>query len=490
VDLPRMYLYRKPIKHYGILFKLLAVYIGITVVAYFTTSTLLIYIKDSVNVSRDIVKVRFEVLSLSQRLVDSLLAMEENQKKYEILHSDEYKKNFLAALAEYKNAIWSILWFRYEEGFSAWEKLHAEFRQAFPDLAQGRELSREPWIEQDKLNEWMRLVVGARQDNERVIESGMRELYRISEEAVNRGVTGLTVSIGVGLLGIAYLTYSLRRPLRELRRGIRAYTRDGRLEPIRVLSKDELGELGAAFNDMTVRLRDEERMRTDFIDMVSHEIRTPLTSIRESVNLMRERVLGEVNERQKRFLDIASNELQRISVLLTSLLRVSSMVSQIVDLVLAPVSPEDLVRETLEKATPAAEAKGIRLIPRLARDMVAVMADKDMLGQALYNLVGNAVKFSPPERSVTVGLEMADGGRKILVSIVDEGPGIPEEEQPHVFSKYYRGTRTKRTTDGIGLGLSIAKTIVEAHGGNIWLSSLPGKGCTFYFTIPVDGARD
>jgi len=111
-------------------------------------------------------------------------------------------------------------------------------------------------------------------------------------------------------------------------------------------------------------------------------------------------------------------------------------------------------------------------------------------GGALYNLVGNAVKFSPAERSVTVGLELADGGRKLLFSIADEGPGIPEEEQRHVFSKYYRGSRTKRTTDGIGLGLSIAKSIVEAHGGNIWLSSLPGKGCTFYFTIPVDGARD
>ncbi len=481
-----MYLYRKPIKQYGLLFKMLAVYIGITVVAYFTTSTLLIYIKESVNISRDIVKVRFEVLTISQRLVDSLLAMEENQKKYEILHSEEYKKNFLAALNEYKNAIWSILWFRYES-FSVWEELHAEFRAAFPDLAQGRELSGEPWIPQETLNKWMRIVVTARQDNERVLESGMRELFRISEVAVSRGVTGLAVSIGLGLLGILYLTYSLRRPLRELRRGIRGYTRDGRLDPIRVLSNDELGELAGAFNDMTARLKEEERMRADFIDMVSHEIRTPLTSIRESVNLMRERVLGEVNERQKRFLDIASDELQRISTMLTSLLKVSSMSSQIVDLNPATFNPEQLVRETLEKATPAAEAKEIRLTPRVGRDIVSVVGDRELLGQALYNLVGNAVKFSPVGRTVLVALEMADGGRKLLVSITDEGPGIPVEEQPHVFNKYYRGARTKRTTDGIGLGLSIARTIVEAHGGNIWLSSLPGKGCTFYFTIPVDG---
>jgi signal transduction histidine kinase len=84
---------------------------------------------------------------------------------------------------------------------------------------------------------------------------------------------------------------------------------------------------------------------------------------------------------------------------------------------------------------------------------------------------------------------MADGGHKVLVSVADQGPGIPEEEQQYVFNKYYRGARTKKTTDGIGLGLNIAKTIVEAHGGDIWVTSLPGSGCTFFFTIPVGGER-
>jgi signal transduction histidine kinase len=106
-----------------------------------------------------------------------------------------------------------------------------------------------------------------------------------------------------------------------------------------VFSKDEFGELASAFNEMTMRLKEEEKMRTDFIDMLSHEIRTPLTSIRESVNLIKENVFGEVNERQKRFLDIAGDELERISNLLTRLMRVSSMASQIVDITLAPPRP-------------------------------------------------------------------------------------------------------------------------------------------------------
>lgn len=479
---------RRQIGRLGILFKLFFVFSVILAISYFTTSTLFISIRDTVDITRDIVKVRFEVLSISQRMIDSLLSMEENQKKYILLREDEYKKYFLAALQEYRNAIWSILWFRYE-GFGVWEDLHEEFKAEFPDLAVGGDLPGDMWVPQEKLNRWMEIILAARRENERVIETGMRDLYALSEESVNRGVTGLVVSVAFGLLGIVYLAFSVSRPLRELRRGIRAFTVSGKLEPVRVFSKDELGELAAAFNEMTLRLRDEEKMRTDFIDMLSHEIRTPLTSIRESVSLIKENVFGEVNERQKRFLDIADDELERITSLLTRLMRVSSMASQIVDITPAPLSPTEMLDEVLLKASPSAEAKNIRLSARVGGHIPLILGDPELLQQALLNLVGNAVKYSPKESTVTVGLEMADGGRKVLVSVADQGPGIPEEEQQNVFNKYYRGTRTKKTTEGIGLGLNIAKTIVEAHGGEIWVTSLPGSGCTFFFTIPVGGER-
>ena len=101
------------------------------------------------------------------------------------------------------------------------------------------------------------------------------------------------------------------------------------------------------------------------------------------------------------------------------------------------------------------------------------------------NLIGNAVKFSPAGSTVEASLQLADGGNQLLFSVVDSGPGIPEAEQPLVFNKYYRGEQLKKSADGIGLGLSIAKNIVEAHGGKIWLSSRPGRGSTFFFTIPI-----
>ena len=115
------------------------------------------------------------------------------------------------------------------------------------------------------------------------------------------------------------------RPLRELRRGIKSMSRSGLNDPIRIYSNDEFGELAGAFNDMAARLTEEERMRSDFISMLSHEIRTPLTSIRESVNLIAEEVMGDINEKQRRFLLIASHELERITTLLNHLMQISRL---------------------------------------------------------------------------------------------------------------------------------------------------------------------
>ncbi|KAF0233948.1 MAG: sensor histidine [Desulfovibrionaceae bacterium] len=477
---------RPRILRIGILFKLILVFVSILVIIYFTTSNIFDYQQGIVNISREVVKVRFEVLSISQGMVDSLLSMEENQKKYDVLRQDNYKEYFVSALKEYRRNLGSIQWFSYP-GSEVWGKLQEEFQNEFPGLNDATDLTRQPlpWVPQEKLNAWLGAILKAKQDNERFIESSMRELYVWSERSVRAGMIGLGISMAVALLGSAYLTYSLFRPLRELRRGIRAFTLDGKLESVRVISRDELGELAQAFNEMTARLKEEEMMRTDFIDMLSHEIRTPLTSIRESVNLMREQVLGEVSDRQKRFLDIASSELERISKLLSRLMQVSSMSSRFITLSFKPVDPVHLLYETVDKATPAAEAKKISINAHALPDVPSVMADTEHLRQALLNLIGNAVKFSPPGTSVEASLQMADGGNQLLFSVVDSGPGIPEGEQALVFNKYYRGEQLKKSADGIGLGLSIAKNIVEAHGGKIWLSSRAGRGSTFFFTIPI-----
>jgi signal transduction histidine kinase len=294
-------------------------------------------------------------------------------------------------------------------------------------------------------------------------------------------------SIAVGLLGSIFLTHSMNRPLRELRRGIRAISHEGLSEPIRILTRDEFGELAAAFNEMAALLKEEERMRSDFISMLSHEIRTPLTSIRESVNMIAEELMGPINHRQRRFLEIAGSEIERISDLLSHLMQVSRMEAGILKIDPRPLDPFGLMSTCIYRIAPAAEAKDITIKTNIPHGMPFIMGDPDNLQQVLLNLLGNAIKFAPPQSEVMVSLkpETSTNGLRLIFSVSDDGPGIPEEEQSLVFHKYYRAPGTRDQVDGVGLGLSISRYIVEAHGGTIWVKSQVGEGSTFGFTLPA-----
>ena len=273
--------------------------------------------------------------------------------------------------------------------------------------------------------------------------------------------------------------------LRELRRGIRSLTHEGELKQIRVLTSDELGELSEAFNNMTEQLKREERMRSDFISMLSHEIRTPLTSVRESINLLKQGLLGEVNERQARFLDISGKEINRLSSLLSRLMNVSSMESRDLVLNLEPVDVRELTWGTSERMQPTAEAKQIAIGVEAPESGHEVWADAEHIRQVLLNFLGNAIKFAPAHTEVTLIARIEPDRERVVFCVKDRGPGIPEDEQPFVFRKYYRATEVRDSVDGAGLGLSISKRIVEAHGGNVWVSSTPGKGSEFCFALPL-----
>jgi signal transduction histidine kinase len=134
---------------------------------------------------------------------------------------------------------------------------------------------------------------------------------------------------------------------------------------------------------------------------------------------------------------------------------------------------------------PPAEAKNIDIRVDVDASIPEVLSDREHLQQVFHNLVGNAIKFSPFGSDIRIGARLDDGGRSIRFSISDQGPGIPEDEQALIFKKYYRGRGTRENRDGVGLGLSISREIVQAQGGNIWVESKRGEGSTFVFTLPV-----
>lgn len=477
---------------FGIMIKLFIWYFALVTIFLGTIIILFVHIQQIMKISEDIVNKNYRISSSSKKMIDSLLWMEENESKYDLLKKEDYKEYFVSAQREFEGNLFEIL--RLGSGGAGssnpWEELYRSYEAEFAGRqaeAAHDETAKTPWIPEAVINDWIQKIRDARSANEQAIETEMRTLNLRGRMAVRWGFVGLGLSVLVGFLGSVFLAHSMNRPLRELRRGIRAISGSGLSEPIRVLSKDEFGELAGAFNDMAVRLREEERMRSDFISMLSHEIRTPLTSIRESVNLITEEVMGPVNERQRHFLQIAGGEIVRISDLLNHLLLVSRLEAGFVKIVPRPLEPSGFVAGSIYRVTPAAEARGIRLDSEIPEELPLVMGDPDNLQQVLLNLLGNAIKFSSAGSRVIVKVEAvpAEGAVWVRFSVTDEGPGIPEEELSMVFHKYYRTTAIRDQVDGVGLGLSISKHIVEAHGGTVWVTSQFGRGSTFGFTLPA-----
>jgi signal transduction histidine kinase len=476
---------------FGIIIKLFILYFAIISISYGTIAIFFAYVQQIMKVSDAIANKKYKISSNSKHMIDSLLTMEESEKRYDVLKRSEYIGYFAAAQKEYLNNLMGILQLRAEtEAAKIWEELYQSYRAHLPEsdlMPPGDEGAQVPWIDEAIINDWMQKISSARAANEREVEASMMELHRRGQAALRWGLVGAVISILMGLVGIFFLTHSMNRPLRELRRGIRSLSHEGVSEPIRILSQDEFGELARAFNEMAARLREEDHIRSDFISMLSHEIRTPLTSIRESVNLIAEEVMGTINDRQRRFLEIASLELERISNLLNHLMQVSRIEVGALKVLPQPMDPGALVQESMYRLLPAAEAKGVTMQAEVEPGLPQAMGDHKHLQQVLLNLLGNAIKFSLPGSEVSVKVEpiAVEGSPWLKFSVKDSGPGVPEEEQSLIFHKYYRVSGVRDQVDGVGLGLSISKHIVEAHGGSIWVESRIGQGSTFGFTLPV-----
>jgi signal transduction histidine kinase len=477
---------------YGITGKLLIWFFFIVAIFYGTILMLYMNFQQVVHISERIVSRNYAISDYSKRLLENLISMEENEKKYHLLQKEDYLNFFAEARTEFENGLAKVLALGAQgESLSAnWQGVFDDYQKYSAPVggqdANGQSISPDMiWIPEKVINDWISRITQARFENQSEVESATRELNRLGIQSVHNALIGLGVSSLVGLMGVIFLAYSIIRPLKELMRGIRSISKDRQSEPLKIHSKDELGELAAAFNEMAARLRHEEQMRSDFISMLSHEIRTPLTSIRESVNMIEEEVMGPINPRQHKFLEIAGTEIGRICDLLNHLMQASRLEPGALKLHHEPVDTYSLVAACIASLRPTAEAKQVQLTSEILPETPDVLGDAQYLRQVFLNLIGNAIKFSDPEAKIWVRVGALDKRNRLTFSVVDTGPGILEEDLDKLFNKFYRGTSAREHLDGVGLGLSITKNIVEAHGGTIWVESQVGKGTTFSFTLPT-----
>lgn len=290
----------------------------------------------------------------------------------------------------------------------------------------------------------------------------------------------LVVVIGLGFL----ISEIISRPINRLQRAMLLSTRGDLSARARVSGNDEIAELAKTFNTMSEKIENLDRTRSRFISNASHELKTPLSAIKVLV----ETVLGQSDEEMdpamvRDFLTDVDGEVDRLARIVGDLLTLVQIDSKGVQMRPERLSLGRLAEDTVRRLAPIAKQKSIALSVEV-HDEAFVMADPQRFGQVIYNLADNAVKYTPSGGTVTLGVDRTES--EALLTVTDNGIGIPQADLPHLFDRFYRVDKARsRATGGTGLGLSIVRETVLLHGGDVSVESEENEGTVFTVTIPI-----
>jgi signal transduction histidine kinase len=231
------------------------------------------------------------------------------------------------------------------------------------------------------------------------------------------------------------------------------------------------------------RLKEVDRMKDQLLSNVSHELRTPITIVKSALELLMDE---NVSNEQGKLVTMSKSNLNRLDTLVGDLLYFSKGQKEIPEEEIEKISLKDVVKEAVHGISHMAEINNIKITTFVDKNIPELDASKPRLLQVLTNLLGNAIKFNKEKGSIKIKAALKKSDDNVTVSVSDTGVGIPKEQLPRIFDRFYQvdGT-TSRKYGGTGLGLAITKSIVEAHGGKIWVESVVGEGTTFHFTLPI-----
>ena len=291
---------------------------------------------------------------------------------------------------------------------------------------------------------------------------------------------------GVGIIAVALMSRRALAPVRALSAAAEKLGGGDLSQRVLPSSGDEIGRLGHAFNRMAEDLESAERQRKALLADVAHELRTPLSNIGGYVEAMRDGLA----EPSADTLEIVQQQVAQLTRLVEDLRLLTLAESGALELHVNPESMNDLLVSVSEAFGPRARANAVAVSYEPAPGIPLALMDRGRVEQVLQNLVENAVTHAPTGGAVTLQLSMGDAG-SVRVSVRDTGEGIDEEALEAVFERFYRVDPSRsRATGGAGLGLTIAKQLIEAQGGRIWAESEPGQGSAFIFELPSANRRE
>ena len=320
-------------------------------------------------------------------------------------------------------------------------------------------------------------------------------IYISNAHEIYDGLSAIRLQIALWLVLIAlvaivlniFLVRMITRPIGNLSDGIERMAHGDLSSRVEVKGKNEFAQLALAFNSMSERIEQLDKARGQFVSNASHELKTPLSTIKILIETLLYQ--DEPNpEMEKEFLGDINKEIDRLNSIVTDLLTLVNVDSGGMKLNKTDIKLGHLIQEQTQRLMPLARENGIELDCSV-KDNCDILGDATKLQQVFYNLIDNAIKYT--HRGGSVNVEISRSGRKAIVNVSDTGVGIPENDLPHIFERFYRVDKARsRETGGTGLGLSIVKQIVLLHGGIIDAKSTVGKGTVFMVELPVSSRKE
>ncbi len=293
------------------------------------------------------------------------------------------------------------------------------------------------------------------------------------------GIVFLISGISLSVLTLR----SINAPLRQLTRGTRKISSGEFSHRLPVEGPLEFADLAQDFNKMTEKLGELDQMKKDFVSHVSHELKAPLAAIRQTLAVTMEQIPGPINDQQRRLLQLSRNSAERLTAMVANLLDVSRLEAGTMEYEMSPQDLNEITGTVLDEFNLKAEERRIQFSITADTSVIPVVCDRDRMIQVVGNLVDNALKFAPPDSAINVNLayRSENKGSCAVLSVADKGPGVPDSHKRSIFEKFHqvRGGGKRAAGQGVGLGLAICKTIVDAHHGKIWVEDNPGGGSIF-----------
>jgi two-component system sensor histidine kinase GlrK len=441
----------------------------------------------------------YPAVESAKRLLGSLYAQLNSEKKYLATNDPTFLTNLTEEADEFQRSLQSL---RSQESSAQGLKLLQETDQLLKErlrllqnelqIVKGKELAKgkirhvTPVYEnrRDNLMDRMSSSIQSYIDlHEARVSVGVTEsrASAAQAEAVTEQLVLVALVFGLGLASIA--SYTILRPLRQLQGHIKRIGQGDFGASLQIKAPAELRELVDTVNWMGRKLQEIDEMKTEFLAHVSHELRTPMASIQEGTHLLLDEIPGPLVQEQRTILRIMADSSRRLIHLISTILDLSKMDAGMMEYRIVPVDLQRIGEISINKVRLLADSKHVQLVLERIGEQVWVNADASRLEQVLDNLLSNALKFSPEGGVVKVQMTPDSQAGVLEVAVSDTGPGIAPEDLPHIFERFYQGRMKVKQTAGSGLGLALAKKVVEAHGGRIWIESEKGKGTTVRFIL-------